>query len=80
MLFLFPLCLASSIGVSMYTNKGFLDKDGHAAVLASGKDWQEAREKAAEFRKQGLVVEIWHENGIKVPEPEIDVNTAKPQS
>lgn len=58
----------------MYTIKGLLDKDGQAAVLASGKDWNEAREKAAEFRKQGLVVEIWHENGVKVPEPEVDWN------
>ena len=58
----------------MYTIKGLLDKDGQAAVLASGKDWNETREKAAEMRKQGLGVEIWHENGVKVPEPEVDLN------
>ena len=62
----------------MYTIKGLLDKDGHAAILASGKDWQEAREKAAEFRKQGLGVEIWHMNGVKVQEPEIDLDAKKP--
>ena len=58
----------------MYTIKGFLDKDGQVAVLASGKDWNEAREKAAEMRQRGLVVEIWHENGVKVPEPEVNLN------
>lgn len=62
----------------MYTIKGLLDKEGSAAVLSSGKDWYEAREKAAEFRKQGLEVEIWHMNGVKVDEPEIDVNAQKP--
>jgi hypothetical protein len=64
----------------MYTIKGLLDKDGQAAVLASGEDWYEAREKAAEMRKQGLVVEIWHENGVKVPEPEVDLNTKRPKT
>ena len=54
----------------MYTIKGLLDKDGHSAVLASAKDWNEAREKAAELRKQGLSVEIWHTDGMKVEEPE----------
>lgn len=58
----------------MYTIKGLLDKEGKAAVLASGKDWTEAREKAESFRKQGLEVEIWHENGVKVLEPENDLN------
>ena len=58
----------------MYTIKGLLDKDGQAADLASGKDWNEAREKAAEMRQRGLVVEIWHENGVKVPEPEVNLN------
>jgi hypothetical protein len=62
----------------MYTIKGLLDKDGSAAVLASGKDWHEAREKAAQFRAQGLEVEIWHMDGVKVDEPEIDVNAPKP--
>lgn len=62
----------------MYTIKGLLDKDGRSAVLANGKDWHEAREKAADMRKQGLVVEIWHENGVKVPEPEVDLNAQEP--
>lgn len=57
----------------MYTIKGLLDKDGHAAILASCKDWREAKEKAATFRKEGLEVEIWHSNGVKVVEPEIDL-------
>ena len=62
----------------MYTIKGLLDKDGQSAVLANGRDWNEARQKAQEMRKQGLVVEIWHENGVKVSEPESDVNAQKP--
>ena len=61
----------------MYTIKGLLDKDGHAAILATGKDCNEARAKSAELRKQGLVVEIWHDNGVRVPEPEIDVDSKK---
>ncbi len=61
----------------MYTVKGLLDKDGKAAVLVSGKDWHIAREKAAKFRDQGLEVEIWHENGVKVAEPEIASNAQK---
>ena len=64
----------------MYTIKGLLDKDGQASILASGKDWNEAREKAAEFRKQGFVVEIWHENGVKVQEPEVDLNAQRPEA
>ena len=64
----------------MYTIKGLLDKDGQVAVLASGKDWNEAREKAAEMRKPGLVVEIWHENGVKVLEPEVDLNALMPKA
>jgi hypothetical protein len=64
----------------MYTIKGLLDKDGQAAVLASGKDWNEAREKATVFRKQGLVAEIWHENGVEVPEPEVDLNAQRPEA
>ncbi len=58
----------------MYTIKGLLDKEGQAAVLAYSKDWNDAREKPAILRKQGLIVEIWHENGVKVSEPEIDLN------
>jgi hypothetical protein len=54
----------------MYTLKGFVDAGGNAAVLGSAKDWAEAREKAAEMRKQGLVVEIWHMDGMKVDEPD----------
>ena len=55
----------------MYTVRGLLVDDGSAVMLASGKDWNEAREKAAEFRKQGYEAEIWHMNGVKVLEPEI---------
>ena len=58
----------------MYTVKGLLVADGSAAMVTSGKDWNEAREKAAEFRKQGYEAEIWHMNGVKVPEPEITPN------
>lgn len=53
----------------MYTIKGFIAEDGKVAVLASGKDWAEARKKAIEFRKQALAVEIWHDNGVRIPEP-----------
>ena len=56
----------------MYTIKGFLVEDGSAAMLASAKDWDEALEKAAQFRKQAVVVEIWNDNGIKFTEPEIN--------
>ena len=56
----------------MYTIRGLVDEAGSASIWASAKDWSEAREKAAEFRKQGLVVEIWHTNGVKADEPEID--------
>lgn len=62
----------------MYTIKGLLDESGHAAVLANAQNWNEAREKAAEMRGRGLTVEIWHENGVKVPEPESDM-PAPPQ-
>ena len=58
---------------------GASHNQGQAAVLASGKDWNEAREKAAVLRKQGLIVEIWHENGVMVPEPEIDLNAQEPE-
>jgi hypothetical protein len=47
-----------------------MDEHGQSAILASAKDWNEARTKVAELRKQGLKVEIWHENGVKVDEPE----------
>lgn len=53
---------------------GLLDKSGQAAVLASGKNWHEARANAATLRKQGLAVEIWREDGVKVPELEIYSN------
>ena len=62
----------------MFTIKGLLDEAGSAAILASAKDWPEAREKAAKFRKQGLGVEIWHTNGVKVQEPEIDQDAKRP--
>ena len=56
----------------MYTIKGLLAEDGSASVLASREDWDKARQKAAEFRKQGLEVEIWHSDGTKVLESEMD--------
>ena len=62
----------------MYTIKGLLDESGHAALLANAQNWAEAREKAAEMRGRGLVVEIWHENGVKVPEPESDMPAKQP--
>ena len=62
----------------MYTIKGLLDESGHAALLANAKNWAEAREKAAEMRGRGLVVEIWHENGVKVLEPESDMPAKLP--
>jgi hypothetical protein len=61
----------------MYTIKGLLVEDGSAAVLASGKDWDEACKKAAEFRKRGLEVEIWHSDGTKVRDREGDVSAQK---
>lgn len=63
----------------MYPIKGLLDKDGHAVILASGKDWDEVMEKAANFRKEGLKFEIWNEKGMKVSEPETDMNAKRPQ-
>ena len=66
-----------AVGATMYTIKGWLNDDGSASVLASGKDWNEAREKAAKFRKQGIEVEIWHSDGTKVLEPESDVSARK---
>ena len=62
----------------MYTIKGLLDGSGQNSVLANAKDWAQAREKAAEMRGRGLVVEIWHENGVKVDEPEIGMKTIRP--
>ena len=62
----------------MYTIKGLIVEDGSAAMLASGKDWHEALEKAAEFRKHGYEVEIWHMNGVKVPELEITPHPSGP--
>ena len=62
----------------MYTIKCLLVEDGSAAILASGKDWHEALEKAEKFRKQGYETEIWHSNGVKVPEPEITPDAPSP--
>ncbi len=59
----------------MYTIKGLLVEDGSVAMVTSGKDWKEAHEKAAIFRKQGYEAEIWHMNGVKVAEPEAPPNT-----
>ena len=59
----------------MYTVRGLLDERGKSSVLANAKDWGEAREKAAVLRKQGLKVEIWHQDGKKIDEPESDMNT-----
>ncbi len=50
----------------MYTIKAFLDKDGQAAVLASAKDLSDAAKKLADFRRQGLPVEIWEERDGKI--------------
>ena len=52
-----------------------MDEQGQSSVLASATDWNEAREKASKFRKQGMKVEIWHNDGKKIPEPEIDINS-----
>lgn len=60
--------------VSMYTVRGLIDAQGQSSVLANATDWNEAREKASEFRKQGMKVEIWHQDGKKIHEPEIDTN------
>ena len=62
----------------MYTIKGLLVDDGSAAMLASGKDWDEAQEKATKFRKQGFKVEIWNQHGVKVLEPKITPNALSP--
>jgi hypothetical protein len=43
----------------MYTIKGLPDANGHAAILASAKDWEEVKARAAEFRKQGVAFQIW---------------------
>ena len=58
----------------MYTVRGLLDEQGKTSVLANAQDWNEARQKAAEFRKQGMKVEIWHQDGKKIDEPEVDTN------
>lgn len=58
----------------MYTVRGLLDEHGKSSVLANAVDWGEAREKAADLRKQGLKVEIWHQDGKKIDEPEGDTN------
>lgn len=59
----------------MYTVRGLMDARGQSSVLANAEDWNAAREKAAEFRKQGMKVEIWHQDGKKIPEPEVDVDS-----
>ena len=56
----------------MYTVRGLLDERGKGSVLANAKDWSEAREKAAALRKNGLRVEIWHQDGKRIDEPEDD--------
>ena len=53
----------------MYTVKGLLDAHGHSAILETGKDWNDALEKAEHMRKQGLNVEIFDANGVKVAKP-----------
>jgi hypothetical protein len=58
----------------MYTIKGLMDAEGQSAILATAKDWNEALAKATEFRKQGMQVEIWHQDGMKVDEPESNLN------
>jgi hypothetical protein len=42
----------------MYTITGLPNADGHAAILASAKDWEEVKAKATEFRKQGVAFQI----------------------
>jgi len=59
--------------VVMYTIEGLLAKDSHAVILASGKDLDEVRKKAASFRKKGTQVGIWDEKGVKVNEPETEL-------
>lgn len=59
----------------MYTVRGLMDEQGQSSALANAEDWNEAREKASIFRKQGMKVEIWHQDGKKIPEPEIDVDS-----
>ena len=61
--------------LTIYTVRGLMDEQGQSSVLASATDWNEAREKASKFRKQGMKVEIWHNDGKKIPEPEIDINS-----
>jgi hypothetical protein len=43
----------------MYTIRGLLDERGSGSILASAKDWEEAKMKAKDFRNQGNTVEIW---------------------
>jgi hypothetical protein len=54
----------------MYTVKGFLDSKGGGAVLLNAEDWKSAREKAKELRAQGMTVEIVHNDGNVIAEPE----------
>ena len=53
----------------MYTVKGLLDKDGQSAILETGKDWDDTLEKAEHLRKQGLDVELFDANGMKLAKP-----------
>ena len=43
----------------MYTIRGLLDERGSSSILASAKDWEEAKMKARDFRNKGNTVEIW---------------------
>ena len=62
----------------MYTIRGLLDERGSGpsgtsgSILASAKDWQEAKEKAQDLRSQGITVEIWDKNGNLMSEREYD--------
>jgi hypothetical protein len=44
---------------AMYTIRGLLDDGGSGSILASAKDWEEAKLKARDFRNQGNTEEIW---------------------
>ena len=54
----------------MYTVKGFLDSKGAGAVLFNAEDWNSAREKDRQLRTQGMTVEIVHNDGNVIAEPE----------
>ena len=48
----------------MYTIRGLLDERGSGSILASAKDWEEAKKKAQDFRNQGITVEIWKNDNL----------------